>query len=167
MDMLSKKLSRGCLTKRRSSMALIKCPECGREISNKAISCPNCGYPIISKEDNFLSSLKIQSNYNNMISKEKKMKFFRVLAIFCIICWVLLFSWQKTNDSKITEAKATSYTISLESITRIPNTQMSNSQGNLLKINDMVEILKRILIILIILFGILSIYYYSAMKKLK
>lgn len=27
-------------------MALIKCPECGREISNKAVSCPGCGYPV-------------------------------------------------------------------------------------------------------------------------
>ena len=27
-------------------MALIKCPECGNEISNKAQSFPNCGYPI-------------------------------------------------------------------------------------------------------------------------
>lgn len=27
-------------------MALINCPECGKQISDKAISCPNCGYPI-------------------------------------------------------------------------------------------------------------------------
>lgn len=27
-------------------MALIKCPECGKEISDKAEACPNCGYPI-------------------------------------------------------------------------------------------------------------------------
>nr|DAT33183.1 MAG TPA: zinc-ribbon domain protein [Caudoviricetes sp.] len=27
-------------------MALIKCPECGKEISDKAASCPNCGFPI-------------------------------------------------------------------------------------------------------------------------
>lgn len=26
-------------------MALIKCPECGKEISDKALSCPNCGCP--------------------------------------------------------------------------------------------------------------------------
>ena len=26
--------------------ALIKCPECGKEISDAAESCPNCGYPI-------------------------------------------------------------------------------------------------------------------------
>lgn len=27
-------------------MALIKCPECGKEISDKAGKCPHCGYPI-------------------------------------------------------------------------------------------------------------------------
>lgn len=27
-------------------MSLIKCPECGKEISDKATICPNCGYPI-------------------------------------------------------------------------------------------------------------------------
>lgn len=27
-------------------MALIKCPECGKEISEHALSCPNCGYPV-------------------------------------------------------------------------------------------------------------------------
>lgn len=26
-------------------MALIPCPECNKEISDKAKSCPNCGYP--------------------------------------------------------------------------------------------------------------------------
>lgn len=29
-------------------MALIKCPECGKEISDKAGACPNCGCPIAS-----------------------------------------------------------------------------------------------------------------------
>lgn len=26
-------------------MALIKCPECGREVSDQAKACPSCGYP--------------------------------------------------------------------------------------------------------------------------
>jgi hypothetical protein len=30
-------------------MALINCPECVKEISNKAASCPFCGFPV---EDN-------------------------------------------------------------------------------------------------------------------
>jgi hypothetical protein len=27
-------------------MALIKCPECEREVSDQAMACPHCGYPI-------------------------------------------------------------------------------------------------------------------------
>lgn len=32
-------------------MALIKCTECGHEVSDKATSCPNCGCPIIGSEE--------------------------------------------------------------------------------------------------------------------
>ena len=32
-------------------MALIKCPECNREISDKAESCPHCGYPLKLTEE--------------------------------------------------------------------------------------------------------------------
>ena len=32
-------------------MVLIICPECNKEISNKAESCPHCGYPIEKKLD--------------------------------------------------------------------------------------------------------------------
>ena len=28
-------------------MALMKCPECGRDVSTMAKSCPGCGYPIV------------------------------------------------------------------------------------------------------------------------
>ncbi len=31
-------------------MALVNCPECGKEISDSAKSCPHCGYPL--SEDN-------------------------------------------------------------------------------------------------------------------
>lgn len=27
-------------------MALVKCPECGHEVSDKAIACPSCAYPL-------------------------------------------------------------------------------------------------------------------------
>jgi DNA-directed RNA polymerase subunit RPC12/RpoP len=32
-------------------MALIKCPECGKEISDKATACPNCGNPMNQQEE--------------------------------------------------------------------------------------------------------------------
>lgn len=31
-------------------MALISCPECAREVSDKAASCPGCGYPISNNQ---------------------------------------------------------------------------------------------------------------------
>ena len=29
-------------------MALVNCPECNNEVSNKAMACPKCGYPLSS-----------------------------------------------------------------------------------------------------------------------
>ena len=31
-------------------MALINCPECGKEISDQAVSCPNCGMPLVKTQ---------------------------------------------------------------------------------------------------------------------
>lgn len=31
-------------------MAMIKCPECRKKISDRAKICPNCGYPISARE---------------------------------------------------------------------------------------------------------------------
>lgn len=30
-------------------MALMRCPECGREVSSQAPACPSCGYPLQAK----------------------------------------------------------------------------------------------------------------------
>lgn len=45
-------------------MALIKCPECGKEVSDKATSCPNCGYPL----DSFLNEEDIDIEENDYSS---------------------------------------------------------------------------------------------------
>ena len=42
-------------------MALINCPECGKEISERAKSCPNCGCPIEAAQEQ--TSEKTDSNY--------------------------------------------------------------------------------------------------------
>ena len=40
-------------------MALIKCPECGKEISDKATACPNCGCPIAEMSTSGLVKIKL------------------------------------------------------------------------------------------------------------
>ncbi len=51
-------------------MAMIKCPECGRDVSDRANSCPNSGFPIASSKPNGsvmikLSVLKSTARLNN------------------------------------------------------------------------------------------------------
>lgn len=45
-------------------MALIKCPECGKEISDKAVQCIYCGCPIKSPSANVSNLTKIDINTN-------------------------------------------------------------------------------------------------------
>ena len=46
-------------------MALIKCPECGNQISDKAESCPKCGYELNKKETPTISDNKVASSFMN------------------------------------------------------------------------------------------------------
>lgn len=51
-----------CFTERKNwggkNMALVQCPECGKEISDQAISCPNCGYTM-RKEENVANAVAV------------------------------------------------------------------------------------------------------------
>lgn len=50
-------------------MALIKCPECGKQISDKATVCIGCGYPINKKNKNKIST-KSDTKYDKKLQKE-------------------------------------------------------------------------------------------------
>ncbi len=40
-------------------MAMINCPECGKQISDKAAACPNCGCPIATMKDEKVVKIKL------------------------------------------------------------------------------------------------------------
>ena len=50
-------------------MSLIKCPECGKEISTEAASCPHCGYPL-HKEEGPSKSMGYPAPKSNEWTKE-------------------------------------------------------------------------------------------------
>lgn len=52
-------------------MALINCPECSKEISNKAKACPHCGYPLPTKEET-IRKTEVKPKTANEIEHEKK-----------------------------------------------------------------------------------------------
>lgn len=59
-------------------MALIKCPECGKQVSNKAHTCPNCGCPI--------QNSIVQTNTISKIPNKRKKNSSGCLVIILILC---------------------------------------------------------------------------------
>jgi len=63
-------------------MALKNCPECNKEVSDKAKSCPSCGYPLLESDGNeneeeqsnkeLNEEKNVIGNENNKIEEEKK-----------------------------------------------------------------------------------------------
>lgn len=66
-------------------MALIKCSECGKEVSDKANSCPNCGAPI--KED------EIKKEINAGIKIGKKFAIILIVTLSLIIIGAFIFGY--------------------------------------------------------------------------
>lgn len=46
-------------------MALIKCPECGKEVSDKAIACIHCGYPLDAANSSAVEPINTESRGKN------------------------------------------------------------------------------------------------------
>lgn len=63
-------------------MALINCPECGKQISNNAENCPNCGYPINKKN--------YSKQKNKIVVKSGEGCFLQTLNIGCIIIAIII-----------------------------------------------------------------------------
>lgn len=64
---------------------LIKCSECGKEVSDKANSCPNCGAPV--KED------EIQEEIKTGIKVSKKLAIILIIALSLIIVVAFVFGY--------------------------------------------------------------------------
>ncbi len=88
-------------------MALIKCPECGNTVSDKAEACPNCGFPITNEkyEDNHIENANETKNTNqnaNTKKTRKKMFVFLIilLAIIAISSFLIVFFISKSNNDQ-------------------------------------------------------------------
>lgn len=95
-------------------MALIKCPECGKEMSDQATSCPNCGCPIeiVKKE---LESKRIKDEElqkteaakNEVEAKAaktaKKDLFTFAVVIVLIICVIVGYVIYKQSNRPLTQ----------------------------------------------------------------
>lgn len=83
-------------------MALIKCPECGKEISDKASNCPNCGCPIETdstiKESN---SIVKESSINKQSFNIKKFVPIIIGVIVVAIIGIIFYNAKEVRPQKI------------------------------------------------------------------
>ena len=93
-------------------MALISCPECGKQISDAANTCPHCGFPItsqatssISEEKAVQSKINLQEGVNPKLDKNQNIDDFNTgcgvaLFIVVLIAFFMLFrSCDSDSDS--------------------------------------------------------------------
>lgn len=131
-------------------MALIKCPECGREVSDKALSCPNCGYPISqapferamdfetyplvqASEQRETQPLgeKIPSSDKTDCGVDKKKKDRRAVLIFAAIMSALLALGIISDPSRgMSRHSPTTNTSSTSASTSTSNAGSSNSSSS-------------------------------------
>ena len=64
-------------------MALIKCPECGKEISDKAPACIHCGYPLSLLNSEKAKSPTVEKQNNTEVSAKENQKEYSFKIINC------------------------------------------------------------------------------------
>lgn len=69
-------------------MALINCPECGKEVSDMATACPNCGMPI-NKNNASNEVQKVEVTNQDYSSGKKTGLIIVVIGVILLIAWVV------------------------------------------------------------------------------
>lgn len=80
-------------------MAIIKCPECQNEVSDKASSCPKCGYPIAKETINIKTPLTSHIDQNDkertIYIAEKESKGIVIMSVIFLILFIILLMINK------------------------------------------------------------------------
>lgn len=108
-------------------MALIKCPECGKEISDKAGKCPNCGCPTGRQID---QNVIFQSKEQEAKSSIGKNIFIGASLVFFLGC-LLIFVYAFLSSSTSTEEDRIPYAKSTENIVEENSSVADNSSSNI------------------------------------
>ncbi len=115
-------------------MALVKCPECGKEVSDTAYACPNCGYSVKVHFDNLKrkkqaeirkkqlevekrnKQVQLEKEYEDRVSKvpmPNKPKFSKVGIVYLLITSLLVMVSSLPNSKQEFQIKQCVFYITL------------------------------------------------------
>lgn len=83
-------------------MALIKCPECGREISDRSDKCIHCGYPIVKVSKTFLFN-GVESDKAFFLDKsidlaDRQRKLRAISDVGNSAAWDFVMEWDESGE---------------------------------------------------------------------
>lgn len=106
-------------------MALIKCPECGKEVSDKALACIHCGFPLHENNTNNFCPYCGKSNVIN--------------AVFCGYCGENISTPTISNTSEITKTEIPTTEVDIMTYADIPNKMLKLQQAQLIQQQELNE----------------------------
>ena len=82
-------------------MALIRCPECGKEVSDKALTCIHCGCPLVEKNHCIINGVDIDCSF--VFDPKYSMSFKKALMLHrtCLdikVIGKIVEEWSKTGE---------------------------------------------------------------------
>jgi hypothetical protein len=125
-------------------MALINCPECGKEISDKSGACPNCGFPLI--EGKALETEKT-INIKKIGFKKKKVIIISSLVLVVLIIAIVIVSTviikpNKLYDEALSLLASGEYSEAQQVIDKIPNHKGVAEIQNEIDFNEAIKFLE-------------------------
>ncbi len=80
-------------------MSLISCPECGKQVSDKAMSCPHCGCPLIKKNHCIINGVDIDCSFifNNYDLELRQMQMAEKTNLDMKVADQIVEQWSKSG----------------------------------------------------------------------
>lgn len=84
-------------------MALIRCPECGKEVSDKALTCIHCGCPLVKKNHCIINGVDVDcsflfdENIKNDVEMKELIMLEKTNLDYAIVCRIVE-EWSKNGE---------------------------------------------------------------------
>ena len=83
-------------------MALIKCPECGRDVSDKADDCIHCGFPLKEQAGHSTEHSNCGQNKQAMVQNKPAKHFGVILSVIIVVAIIIsAFALQNSSSTNI------------------------------------------------------------------
>ncbi len=86
-------------------MALIKCPECGKEISSSADKCIYCGYPLVKEINENVRDDSFQQEYHKQQDVKTKSPIKKIILLVVLLAMLAcgIYTYKSVREQKISE----------------------------------------------------------------